>query len=1704
MFPLYLLAQPLGNEWINYNQQYYKFSLFQNGVYKINYTTLLNSGFPINSVDPRSIQIFGRGNEEYIYIKGQSDGVFNTDDFIEFYGKKNDGWFDSYIYLNPADQPNPNYSMFNDTSTYYITWNASINNRRLQLETDENFSSYAPATYFMKVSREDYVGTYFSGEPKLYNLVPLPEYTTGKGWFDGGFYMRSGLTVPNILPVTKNISTTNAYASGPNAEIKFLLIGASNYAPVVPDHHARIVFAGITIDTIYEGYTQKLMTRSIASSVLGSSTSFTFTPINDQNSDVDINTIAYIDIKYPHSLNLENSTTYSLIVPNALQPKAYYTFSNLIIATNDTARIYDITNHKRIKIVRSGSNFKTLIPNGSGEKECFITSDEQLMNVNLILPVTTNPSSYAKFTNYNLPTYSNTDYLIVSHKSLWNEAEEYKNYRKSNPPFYNVLLADVDELYDQFSYGIRKNPLAIRNFCRFAISNFNAPPKYLFLIGKSFKAGVSSSTLTCYRKNPIYYNGTLVPTYGDPPSDNLLTSGINDVLFKPDIPTGRLSASTPQQVSIYLNKVMQYEFAQKNPELWMKNILHFGGGADAHEQGILAAYLNNFKRIVEDTLYGGYVRTFLKTSSAPIQINQSDSLKNIINNGVSLMTFFGHAAGIGFDQSIDDPAEYNNYGKYPFLLANSCFAGDIFSVGAISSEVFILIENKGAIGYLGTISLSGPFELNTYSNELYKNITYKNYGKPIGLCIQQTINNLQNSYPSHDYIKHVCYGMTLHGDPAIIPNSQTNPDYEITASDVYYSPTTVTSAVDSFIVYFVSTNIGKAIDDSFKVELVRTYPEGIIQDKYVKNIIATKYKDTISFKLPIDIAKGIGLNHLKITLDSYNEILELNENNNTTTVDLLIQSADIVPVYPYNYAIVPSQGITLKASIGIFTTQTANYIFEIDTTDTFNSPFKISEVVTQVGGGVVKYTPPLFMQDSTVYYWRVTLQPTNGVYNWRESSFQYINGKGGWSQAHFFQFKNDKYKYVTFNRPLRKFEFVNNFKSINIQTGYYPYIAWAEEWYKINNVIENQWSCTSDDGNGIKFAIINPVSGEPWISRVADVVNSIGIYGNHHCASYDVPAFDYYTATPPPNQYHPPSVLLPDTVWFNRISALIEGVPDGYYVLAFSHRSINAQHFNERLKLAFESIGSAYIRGVPNNIPYIIFGIKGANIGDANEVIAPSPTSIISHKDSIKTKWNEGYIESEIIGPSVKWKSIHWRISSSEIAFRWNKSSNVINSTKSKQFRNSISKDSVRLSVIGIKLSGEIDTLISNLPPDSADIYNLEGRINANTYPYMKLIVKMRDDSLHTPAQMKRWQVIFDGVPETALDPSIHYTFYNDTLQEGELLSFSTAIHNISEFNMDSLLVNYWIVDKNRLVHSIPYPRQRKHPAGDILIDTITASTKGISGNNNLWIEVNPNNDQLEQYHFNNIGEIPFFVASDKTNPMLDVTFDGVHIMNNDIVSAKPLIQISLSDENKYLPLNDTSSFKVFIQDPNAITPHRIYFSNHGVEIMKFIPASLPKNSCKIEYNGTFPMDGIYQLIVQAKDVTNNKSGDIDYKISFEVINKSTITDVVNWPNPFSTSTRFVFVLTGSEMPSYFKIQIMTITGKIVKEILQDEIGPIHIGRNITDYAWDGKDEFGDILANGVYLYRVVTNINGNSIEKKNTNASKYFTKEFGKMYIIR
>ena len=90
LFSLPLFAQTNGNEWIDYDQQYFRIKIAQDGIYRISKSVLENNGFPTN-IDPHRIQLFGKEQEQAIHIEGENDGVFNDNDFIEFVAYKNDG-----------------------------------------------------------------------------------------------------------------------------------------------------------------------------------------------------------------------------------------------------------------------------------------------------------------------------------------------------------------------------------------------------------------------------------------------------------------------------------------------------------------------------------------------------------------------------------------------------------------------------------------------------------------------------------------------------------------------------------------------------------------------------------------------------------------------------------------------------------------------------------------------------------------------------------------------------------------------------------------------------------------------------------------------------------------------------------------------------------------------------------------------------------------------------------------------------------------------------------------------------------------------------------------------------------------------------------------------------------------------------------------------------------------------------------------------------------------------------------------------------------------------------------------------------------------------------------------------------------------------------------------------------------------------------
>jgi hypothetical protein len=91
----------------------------------------------------------------------------------------------------------------------------------------------------------------------------------------------------------------------------------------------------------------------------------------------------------------------------------------------------------------------------------------------------------------------------------------------------------------------------------------------------------------------------------------------------------------------------------------------------------------------------------------------------------------------------------------------------------------------------------------------------------------------------------------------------------------------------------------------------------------------------------------------------------------------------------------------------------------------------------------------------------------------------------------------------------------------------------------------------------------------------------------------------------------------------------------------------------------------------------------------------------------------------------------------------------------------------------------------------------------------------------------------------------------------------------------------------------------------------------------------------------------------------------------------------------------------------------------------------------------------------------------------FEVIKPQKITRVLNYPNPFSRFTRFHYTLSEGENIDQYKVQIFSITGLLVRQLSQEDLGSLTVGTNLTAGGWDGKDTFGHALANGIYIYKL-------------------------------
>jgi len=1705
-------AQTYGNEWISYDQRYYSFSVVETGVHKIDYSVLINSGIPLETINSANFQIFGKEREIPIYVEDGGDNAINNGDYILFYAERNDCWLDSTLYDDPSWIGNPKYSLYNDTLNYFLSWNSSNSNYRFIEETDTDFSSYIPVPFIYDEIFSFYNSNYNEGEKS--SSASSSFFVAGEGWGSAPQNGANGYTWNfNSL----NFDEIYQGAASPDIEYKSVVVGSSNavMTPGTPgNHHSRHTIGNsdfVLIDSVFAGYKSIFSLTSFPTSYIQSngSSNFKVSIVGDLSVATDYQSINYWSFTYPRSPFFSGLEAMEFeIKNNSLEAKSRIDISqsNLVnpvaFSFASIPRLLPVSDHL--------GGYSLLVPNSTVNEntKLIIQSESNLIQVSDLKAV--NSDGY--FTDFSSIPNLESALLFVYHNSLKNVVDDYVTHRSSsNGGGYNVILAEVKELFQQYGGGIPKHINGVRRFAHHMYTLSQDKPVGLFLIGKGIReANISSFTNIGpgTRTNSSAYESSLIPSFGHPSCDLCITSNLPETnKYTPLIPTGRISARTPSDLQLYLSKIMEYDAQQNQEDVystntkdWQKQILHFAGGSDAGEQLIFQTYLNGMAQTAEEHFFAGNVQLVAKENDNPITPNELEDIKNRISDGVSLMNFLGHfsTSNSGFDINLDEPSEWDNQGKYPLLMANSCYNGNIFHNAYSNSESFVFTPNAGVIAYLGTLNYGFLGALKSYSDQFYLEFSRNNYGGTIGSHVMNTLQNglVQNPGISTES---TFTQMTLHGDPMIRLNYHNLPEIELTDSRVSFGPAQISLATDSIEINITIRNLGKSITETINITVTRDFPNSIVDSIYLINLDSLNYESNISFKVPLQSSIGIGMNKFTIEVDRPDYIEEQYDEliNNQVVKNFFINVDGIEPIWPENFAVLPYDSVTLNASTINPLASMQSYRFEIDTTHTFSSPYAKFSVQSSLGG-VLSVHPnewsnllsgtseSLIMEDSMVYFWRVAL--VENELNWKNRSFQYIVNKRGWGQDAYGQFLSNTFNGINLNQSnyYREFEPIQAELSCFVTSSLLPWEHINNAWY-LNSIQQDYDICTVVP----KFhvAVIDNASLFPWETRYVypngTIANPDNDFGNSNdnggCSSRPMKYFTFHQN---------------NASEIDSFQNFVENeVPNGDYILIYTPISTRYDWWSSidpGLYQTFVNLGSdSIVPGRPNR-PFIFLTRKG----DPSFVVEifSQDNEEIFFDTLISGAETVGFETSPLIGPVSEWNSIHWR-------------QNPLEATIG---------DTTELEIQLFDEMGvyqySIDTSFT-LHDSIIDVHNV---VNASDYPYMKLRAKYSDLTTQTPAQMDFWHVLYTPVPEAAIDASSGYSWLPglDTLQEGQTGSFAVDIINISDVDMDSLLVNYYILDKDQQIHPISYLRQDSLRIENVLRDTISFDTRNLIGENYFCMEVNPYidlllsiTDQAELSHINNVLMVPFSVEAENINPILDVTFNGIHILNNDIIAPTSEILITLNDENPYLILDsdsDTSLFGVYITDPDGIQKRIPFIDNAGNMVMQWIPGDQNQNKFKIIYPAYFEKSGTYSLLVQGSDKTGNLSGDFEYEIAFEVIHESRITQLLNFPNPFSTSTRFVFTLTGDRIPDDILIQIMTISGKVVREITEGEIGPIQIGRNITEFAWDGKDQFGDALANGVYLYRMKAKIDGLDINLLESGADKYFHKGLGKMYLIR
>ncbi|RLD29663.1 MAG: peptidase C25 [Bacteroidetes bacterium] len=237
----------------------------------------------------------------------------------------------------------------------------------------------------------------------------------------------------------------------------------------------------------------------------------------------------------------------------------------------------------------------------------------------------------------------------------------------------------------------------------------------------------------------------------------------------------------------------------------------------------------------------------------------------------------------------------------------------------------------------------------------------------------------------------------------------------------------------------------------------------------------------------------------------------------------------------------------------------------------------------------------------------------------------------------------------------------------------------------------------------------------------------------------------------------------------------------------------------------------------------------------------------------------------------------------------------------------------------------------------------------------------------------------------------------------------------------------------------------------------------------------NPLQDQAGASYDIQIGGLNANAAEDNEGPNINLFMNDENFVSGGITNEGPTLLAKLQDENGINTASGIGHDISAILDGDETNPFMLN-DYYLAEVDDFQRGTV-----------TYPLrdlePGLHTLTLKAWDVYNNSSTAEIQFIVFDKDEELVINNVLNYPNPFINYTEFWFNHNSSQVLDV-SVQIFTVSGKLVKTINGQTSGGSKITSSLSkDLVWDGRDDFGDRIGKGVYVYKLT--VRSNELNKK-------------------